>query len=43
MKIKMFVKLALAFALVGSAVAGTLAMQKDERIVLAGDPTQWER
>jgi hypothetical protein len=43
MKIKMFVKLALALALVSSAVAGTLAMQKDERIVVAraGDPTQW--
>ena len=39
MKIKMFVKL----ALVGSAVAGTMAIRKDERIVLAGDPTQWER
>jgi hypothetical protein len=43
MKIKMFVKLALAFALLGSAVAGTMAVQKDERIVVAraGDPTQW--
>lgn len=43
MKINMFVKLALAFALIGSAVAGTMAMQKEERIVLAGDPTQWKR
>ncbi|MFC4175142.1 hypothetical protein ACFOYU_24275 [Microvirga sp. GCM10011540] len=43
MKINMLVKLALAFALIGSAVVGTVAMQKDERIVLAGDPTQWER
>jgi hypothetical protein len=43
MKIKMFVKLALAFALLGSAVAGTMAVQEDERIVVAraGDPTQW--
>ena len=43
MKINMLVKLALAFALVGSAVAGTMMFQKDEKIVLAGDPTQWKR
>jgi hypothetical protein len=43
MKINMLVKLALAFALVGSAVVGTMSFQKDERIVLAGDPTQWKR
>jgi hypothetical protein len=42
-KINMFIKLALAFALIGSAAAGTMSFQKDERIVvaLAGDPTQW--
>ncbi|HST95443.1 MAG TPA: hypothetical protein VLJ78_11770 [Microvirga sp.] len=43
MKITTFVKFALAFALIGSAMAGTMAIQKDDRIVVAraGDPTQW--
>jgi hypothetical protein len=43
MKISSFVKVALALALIGGAVIGTVATQKDERIVVAlwGDPTQW--
>jgi hypothetical protein len=43
MKISSFVKIALAFALIGTAVTGTIAMQKEQSIVLAGDPSQWLR
>jgi len=43
MRLSSFVKVALALALVGGAVFGTVAMQKEQRIVVAvkGDPTQW--
>jgi hypothetical protein len=43
MNFNSFLKVALALALAGGAVFGTVAMQKEQRIVVAvkGDPTQW--
>ncbi len=43
MKLTICIKIALAFALIGSATTATMSFPKSEGIVVsrAGDPSQW--